>query len=186
MGQHHLDFSEDAVPTSERHNPYAHADFDWGQLFDEADGLLEQTKGTLSAHDFQAMGEALALILTALLGGANNAQRQWCEAVGRRTIALAFSLDPALLHGIKAQQLAAELQVSKSNLYERAADIEEFIRRHPLRKPKVVAKPIGDGLPSNDENQNAENLPDDVGAGTPDGQERAHCPPGSPHGGDHA
>ena len=167
----HLDFSEDRLPGSERKNEDAHADFDWEGLFSECDGVLAESRSRVEERDYTALGEAVTVVLRAILAARDNHQRGWLECVGRKAIAVAFTFNPELLDGVQASRLAAELEVSKQSFNERSREVRAFIRRHPMRKPKVVAAPMGDGVPSQNENQPTENLPVDGGTGAPYGPE---------------
>lgn len=97
-----------------------YADFDWEAL----SVLLGEATEDLSERDFSALASAFHEILAWVIKGDK------LDLIGRRTVALAWMLDPNLFEGKSAASLAKKMGIHKERLSE---CVSESSRRFGIR-----------------------------------------------------
>lgn len=127
MSEPHLDFSQDHLPTAERHNEHASTDFDWPELFRNCDGELEHLKESLSHADFVRLEAAIISIIAYAIDTRDNMNVGFDRAVGRRLLYLASVLCPRIV-GMKRREMTRNFGITKQAVSVGVADARRFLR----------------------------------------------------------
>jgi hypothetical protein len=127
MSEPHLDFSQDHLPTAERHNEHASTDFDWEALLQKCDGELEVARKELTQDQFAILEERLVMILAFIFAGRDNGNKGWVLTVGRRAIAIGSILCPRFLDEDGQGRLAKAMEISKQAESDNRADAFKYL-----------------------------------------------------------
>jgi hypothetical protein len=102
----HEDYSGDLDPLDGREG-----EFDWGAI----ERAMGEECPDLSERDYASMGIALRRVLRWLVSVGRADQRRVAELIGRRTLGLAWVVDPSLIEGSPSlSTLAKQLGTSKA------------------------------------------------------------------------